>query len=163
MKETLNLSTPKTELNNEEGSKLSKLEPFHSVDSSGAAVGMDFSKCFPSMLNSKILETSLHKEIQIHYTKLKLCLLCFAAFPDNSLINRRILMYWWIGEGFIDPLDKEKLICSEDTTDELIKELMAKRLVEPVSRKQHPGCSYIQNASLYRLCGGHARQKSRFL
>lgn len=47
-------------------------------------------------------------------------------------------MYWWIGEGFIDLLDKEKLICSEHTTDELIKELMAKGMVEPVSRKQHP-------------------------
>lgn len=41
--------------------------------------------------------------------KLKLCLLCFSVFPENEKIKKRLMVYWWIGEGFITPLnEKEK-------------------------------------------------------
>ncbi|CAA2954075.1 disease resistance RPP13 4 [Olea europaea subsp. europaea] len=31
----------------------------------------------------------------------KNCLLTLAAFPENAVIKKRILIHWWIGEGFV--------------------------------------------------------------
>ncbi|XP_075665996.1 disease resistance RPP13-like protein 4 [Castanea sativa] len=30
------------------------------------------------------------------------CLLCFSVFPENETIKKKVLIHWWVGEGFID-------------------------------------------------------------
>ncbi|KAA8520028.1 hypothetical protein F0562_014298 [Nyssa sinensis] len=34
-------------------------------------------------------------------TELKLCLLCFSMFPEDVIIKKRLMIYWWIGKGFV--------------------------------------------------------------
>ncbi|KAF3485949.1 hypothetical protein F2Q69_00055384 [Brassica cretica] len=54
-----------------------------------------------------------------------LCLLSFAVFPENKEVKKTMLMYWWIGEGFISYED------SENTVTRILDELSRKGLVEP--------------------------------
>ncbi|KAF5725448.1 putative Leucine-rich repeat family protein [Tripterygium wilfordii] len=59
----------------------------------------------------------------------KLCLLCFAVFPENALVKRRFLMYWWVGERLLDhPV--------EQRADEVLQVLMRKGFIEPVNKKR---------------------------
>ncbi|XP_020871522.1 disease resistance RPP13-like protein 4 [Arabidopsis lyrata subsp. lyrata] len=56
----------------------------------------------------------------------KLCLLSFAVFPENREVTRTMLMYWWIGEGFIDCDD------SENSVTRILDAFSTKKLLEPV-------------------------------
>ncbi|KAG7536296.1 hypothetical protein ISN44_As13g002530 [Arabidopsis suecica] len=56
----------------------------------------------------------------------KLCLLSFAVFPENKEVTRTMLMYWWIGEGFISCDDSENLV------KRILDAFSAKKLLEPV-------------------------------
>ncbi|CAK7350747.1 unnamed protein product [Dovyalis caffra] len=60
----------------------------------------------------------------------KLCLLCFAVFPENAVIKKRLLMYWWVGEGFIDGDNPEEV------ADEILKKFLEKGFVEPEIKKR---------------------------
>lgn len=50
---------------------------------------------------------SAFKDFELRYKELdyrmKLCLLCFSAIPEHEVIKKRLMVYWWIGEGFIIP------------------------------------------------------------
>lgn len=63
----------------------------------------------------------------------KLCLLCFSVFPENSVVKKRLLMYWWVGEGFIDPKVADK---PEEVADGILKKFLEKGLVEPEIKKR---------------------------
>ena len=58
-----------------------------------------------NIINEMIKERS-KKEIEAIYNGLdvtsKMCLLCFSVFPENVLIKKKVLVHWWVGEGFID-------------------------------------------------------------
>ncbi|CAL9241771.1 unnamed protein product [Arabidopsis halleri] len=56
----------------------------------------------------------------------KLCLLSFAVFPENREVTRTMLMYWWIGEGFISCDD------SKNSVKRILDAFSAKKLLEPV-------------------------------
>ncbi|CAL9241756.1 unnamed protein product, partial [Arabidopsis halleri] len=56
----------------------------------------------------------------------KLCLLSFAVFPENREVTRTMLMYWWIGEGFISCDD------SENSVTRILDAFSKKKLLEPV-------------------------------
>ncbi|CAE6217800.1 unnamed protein product [Arabidopsis arenosa] len=56
----------------------------------------------------------------------KLCLLSFAVFPENREVTRTMLMYWWIGEGFISCDD------FENSVKRILDAFSAKKLLEPV-------------------------------
>ncbi|XP_015872247.3 disease resistance RPP13-like protein 4 [Ziziphus jujuba] len=79
------------------------------------------------------------KDFRVIYNSLdvtkKLCLLCFAAFPANEVVNKRLLVYWWHGEGFVEPpVDGEKTIM--DVADEIFLELEKKGCIEPIKTKR---------------------------
>ncbi|XP_028068907.1 disease resistance RPP13-like protein 4 [Camellia sinensis] len=59
----------------------------------------------------------------------KVCLLCFSVFPENAEIKKRVMIYWWIGEGFVT---------TEQSANELFHKLIVKGLIEPVC-KNHSG------------------------
>lgn len=71
---------------------------------------------------------------------LKLCLLCFSIFPENAEVHRRVLLYWWIGEGLIVPpsgspsTGEKKTV--EDVADEILQKLVTKGFIEPVNKKR---------------------------
>ncbi|XP_020871515.1 axoneme-associated protein mst101(2)-like [Arabidopsis lyrata subsp. lyrata] len=79
----------------------------------------------------------------------KLCLLSFAVFPENREVTRTMLMYWWIGEGFISCDD------SEDSVKRILDAFSAKKLLEPVEddRKLLPNsykmAPHVHSAVIY--------------
>ncbi|KAK9068908.1 hypothetical protein SSX86_013024 [Deinandra increscens subsp. villosa] len=78
------------------------------------------------------------KAIQLHFNNLeshlKLCLLCFSVFPENAIISRRSMVYWWIGEGLTPGEDDlEGGSTAEDSANEYFQKLMDMGFIEPVS------------------------------
>ncbi|KAM5577195.1 disease resistance RPP13-like protein 4 [Rosa sericea] len=61
-------------------------------------------------------------------TELKVCLLSFSIFPEGSVIRKRPLIYWWIGEGFITAT-KEKT--AEEIGEDIFAKLLRKDLIQP--------------------------------
>jgi hypothetical protein len=78
-------------------------------------------------------------------SRIKLCLLCFALIPENEIVKKRFMTYWWVGEGFISPqgekadkkaVDGTDIILSvEEVADRIFKELANKDCIEPVNEK----------------------------
>ncbi|KAM1109406.1 hypothetical protein ACFX13_008955 [Malus domestica] len=95
--------------------------------------GLHFSKVFE--------ESPAYKEFQVVYNSLrvttKLCLLCFAVFPVNEVVKKRVLIQWWVGEGFVNPPvgGKETVL---EIADGIFEELTKKGCVEPVNKKRRP-------------------------
>ncbi|KAI8000533.1 Disease resistance RPP13-like protein 4 [Camellia lanceoleosa] len=77
--------------------------------------------------------------------ELKLCLLCFSVFPENVIIRRRVMVYWWIGEGFAPPIVRDRRTAeelangktAEEYANDYFKKLMAKGFIEPVYEMHH--------------------------
>ncbi|MQM18341.1 hypothetical protein Taro_051330 [Colocasia esculenta] len=86
-------------------------------------------------LERRILESSAMAELQVSYDaldrQLKLCLLCFSIFPEGSVIKKRALVYWWMGEGLVGNT-------AEETGERCFGELVARGLLEPIRRKHSP-------------------------
>ncbi|XP_068340423.1 disease resistance RPP13-like protein 4 [Pyrus communis] len=95
--------------------------------------GLHFSKVFE--------ESPAYKEFQVVYNSLrvttKLCLLCFAVFPVNEVVKKRVLIQWWVGEGFVNPPvgGKETVL---EIADGIFEEITKKGCVEPVNKKRRP-------------------------
>ena len=71
------------------------------------------------------LESTYHN-LESH--QIKLCLLSFSIFPENSVIKKRPLIYWWIGEGFID---ETKTKTAEEVGEAVFEQLIRKDLITP--------------------------------
>ncbi|KAM7530134.1 hypothetical protein LguiB_033544 [Lonicera macranthoides] len=65
--------------------------------------------------------------------KLKLCLLCFAVFPEGAIIKKRLMIYWWIGEGFVK---EEEQKSAEEVGCEYFKFLITKGFIMPIDDKR---------------------------
>lgn len=72
----------------------------------------------------------------------KQCLLCFALFPEGATIKKRLLMYWWIGEGFI-----RSDVNAEADAEKVLKELISKNFIHPVYDK----CPFKKKAHSCKL------------
>uniref|UniRef100_A0A2N9IE44 Disease resistance protein winged helix domain-containing protein n=1 Tax=Fagus sylvatica TaxID=28930 RepID=A0A2N9IE44_FAGSY len=58
-------------------------------------------------------------------------------FPENAIIKKKVLVHWWVGEGFIDSLNSGEKT-AESTGNEFIKEFIRKGIIEPVHKKRRP-------------------------
>ncbi|CAK9176779.1 unnamed protein product [Ilex paraguariensis] len=72
--------------------------------------------------------------------ELKLCLLCFSVFPEDAIIKKRLMVYWWIGEGFVPPIKRtgegiENQKTAEEYGKEFFDKLMELGFIEPVNNK----------------------------
>ncbi|KAG0514797.1 hypothetical protein BDA96_10G224300 [Sorghum bicolor] len=54
--------------------------------------------------------------------RLRGCVLCLAAFPEGAVIKKRMLLHWWVAEGFVRSADEGK-----SRFDELIAQLWRRR------------------------------------
>ncbi|XP_020415635.1 disease resistance RPP13-like protein 4 [Prunus persica] len=61
-------------------------------------------------------------------TELRLCFLSFSIFPEESVIKKRPLIYWWIGEGFITATQDKT---AEELGEEIFGKLMKQGLIQP--------------------------------
>ncbi|EOA15239.1 hypothetical protein CARUB_v10028636mg [Capsella rubella] len=71
----------------------------------------------------------------------KLCLLSFAVFPENREVERTMLMYWWISEGFINCDDSENsvsIILDEFSRIKLLEPVKDERKLIPSSYRMEP-------------------------
>ncbi|XP_050283923.1 disease resistance RPP13-like protein 4 [Quercus robur] len=89
-------------------------------------------------VSHKFLSTSVFTEFQEVFkdldTRLKLCLLSFAVLPANTVVKRRLLINWWVGECLVDPpVTGEKT--AENISDEILTELEVKGFIEPVKER----------------------------
>jgi hypothetical protein len=62
----------------------------------------------------------------------KLCLLCFAIIPENEVVKKRFMTYWWVGEGFVSPQPGQTY---EEVAEEIFQELERKGCIESEEKK----------------------------
>ncbi|CAL2251523.1 unnamed protein product [Prunus armeniaca] len=95
----------------------------------------------PTKLQEIEAESSTFKEIEAVYNRLdvtlKLCFLCFSVFPENAVIKKKVLVHWWVGEGFIDTLGTQ-VKTAEDTANDFFKHFIEKGLIKQVYKKRRP-------------------------
>lgn len=88
-------------------------------------------------IERKILESPTMSNLQLTYDnldiQLKLCLLCFSVFPENSIISKRAMIHWWIGEGLVEAEGSQM---AEDVGKDCFQKLIALEMIEPVYQKR---------------------------
>lgn len=116
---------------------------------SAALIGGELDKLLSLDASGSFNQTSVFEEIKDIYEgledKAKKCLLCFSLFTENEELKKRMLTYWWEGEGFLraDDGDGKKEI--EDAAGEILERFEAKGLIEPVFKKRQ------STAKAYRM------------
>ncbi|KAM3403979.1 hypothetical protein ACQJBY_007217 [Aegilops geniculata] len=73
-------------------------------------------------------------------TRLRQCLLCLAVFPEDAVIKKRLLIHWWIGEGFVSSVSEGKNFFNEL--------LITKGFIKPV-KKYH--CDKVHGCKVQPL------------
>ncbi|KAL4347740.1 hypothetical protein GQ457_17G019670 [Hibiscus cannabinus] len=97
----------------------------------------DLPHLFEDSKNSPFEKSYYFKEIKEKYEslkdrRLKLCLLCFAIFPENAEIKKRFLRFWWVGEKLVEPQgqkDENRIV------NETLETYVEKGLIQPVLKK----------------------------
>ena len=64
--------------------------------------------------------------------KKKSCLLCFSVFPEDAIIKKKVLIHWWVGEGFIIDSQNSDGKTAEETGNEYFKDFFKNGIIEPV-------------------------------
>ncbi|XP_039116678.1 disease resistance RPP13-like protein 4 [Dioscorea cayenensis subsp. rotundata] len=70
---------------------------------------------------------------------LERCLLTLAIFPQDSIIKKRVLIHWWIGEGLVTPNGDST---AEEVGDQCIEDLISKGFILRGNRKH---CSQVKH------------------
>ncbi|KAI4345918.1 hypothetical protein L6164_013003 [Bauhinia variegata] len=81
-----------------------------------------------------ILEDAAMKKFQVTYdylpeSCLRFCLIFLSIFPENAVIRKRPLIYWWIGEG---------LISDEEKGEKIFEELLKHEFIIPHGNGKNP-------------------------
>lgn len=88
-------------------------------------------------IERQILESPTMSNLQLSYDnldlQLKLCLLCFSVFPENSIISRRAMIHWWIGEGLVADTRSQT---AEDVGKDCFEMLISQEMIEPVHKNR---------------------------
>ncbi|KAL1537454.1 hypothetical protein AAHA92_29965 [Salvia divinorum] len=82
-------------------------------------------KRIPQLHKNPLFETSMEfKDFEVRYDMLedhlKLCLLCLSIFPHGAVVKKRLMLQWWVVEGFAP---------AEEVAEEYLKELMDKGFI----------------------------------
>nr|GMD31950.1 disease resistance RPP13-like protein 4 [Ipomoea batatas] len=88
-----------------------------------------------TLLISPIITGSLKKSYDhLPSNELKLCLLSLAAFPEDFIIKKRPLIYWWMAEGFVvanSEADNGNSKSAEEVGEENFTQLIQLGLIQP--------------------------------
>ncbi|KAM0064943.1 putative leucine-rich repeat domain superfamily, winged helix-like DNA-binding domain superfamily [Helianthus debilis subsp. tardiflorus] len=96
------------------------------------------------LFNKSPVCNTIHLRFNKLKPELKPCLLCFTVFPENAIISRRSMIYWWIGEGLI-PGEDDRV---EENANKIFKELMDMDFIEPETKRSR---SYVANCKMNPL------------
>ncbi|KAI3415027.1 uncharacterized protein J3R85_015610 [Psidium guajava] len=85
------------------------------------------------LAKDRLIKNHLMKNLRLSYhnmgsPQLKMCFLSLAVFPWNSIIKKRSLVYWWIGEGLVS---KSSDKTAEEVGEEVYDKLIKQGLIEP--------------------------------
>ncbi|TXG67092.1 hypothetical protein EZV62_008367 [Acer yangbiense] len=100
----------------------------------------DFDAHLPNFLSQyQFKQSSFFKEFVASFQKLvdrdKKCLASFILFPENTVVKKRMLVYWWIGEGLLD-FSKTQGKAVEDIASDILDDFMVKRFILSVNKKR---------------------------
>ncbi|XP_024026903.1 disease resistance RPP13-like protein 4 [Morus notabilis] len=116
---------------------------------SAALIGGELDKLLSLDASGSFNQTCVFEEIKDIYEgledKAKKCLLCFSLFTENEELKKRMLTYWWEGEGFLRADDGDGKKAIEDAAGEILERFEAKGLIEPVFKKRQ------STAKAYRM------------
>ncbi|KAF7845336.1 disease resistance RPP13-like protein 4 [Senna tora] len=65
----------------------------------------------------------------LHRLDLRICLLFLTIFPENAVLKKMFLIYWWIGEG---------LVTTEEEGEEIFQELLKLEFIIPYGNGKSP-------------------------
>ncbi|RWR84813.1 disease resistance RPP13-like protein 4 [Cinnamomum micranthum f. kanehirae] len=76
---------------------------------------------------------------------LKRCLLFLCVFPENAIIHKKSIIYWWIGEGLMKP---NRVQTAEQAGERCFKMLLLNGLILPISKKheKNPRCCKLHSS-----------------
>ncbi|KAF5939446.1 hypothetical protein HYC85_023705 [Camellia sinensis] len=111
-----------------------------SIDSTNIT-GADANKLLeemPNLYKNEAFEKSLDfKEFKERYDELdlelKLCLLSFSVFPEKVEIKKRVMLYWWIGEGFVPPVPREDTVANTAAAANTVPNALANSVANTAS------------------------------
>ncbi|KAI8001822.1 Disease resistance RPP13-like protein 4 [Camellia lanceoleosa] len=111
-----------------------------SIDSTNIT-GADADKLLeemPNLYKNEAFEKSLDfKEFKERYDELdlelKLCLLSFSVFPENVEIKKRVMLYWWIGEGFVPPVPRKDTVANTAAAANTVPNALANTVANTAS------------------------------
>ncbi|KAF5202538.1 Disease resistance rpp13-like protein [Thalictrum thalictroides] len=115
-------------------------------------------------IEESILESSVMANLQVSYDilkrQLKLCLLCFSIFPENSEIKKKPVIYWWIGEGLVAHTRGKT---AEEVGEGIFQELAEKGMIKPVYKNKSPMVtSYVMHPWIRLMVVSVARKAEFF-
>ncbi|GMP72705.1 hypothetical protein CsSME_00030637 [Camellia sinensis var. sinensis] len=128
----------------DESDAVRHLSSYGSTSIIGANADMALDE-MPILYKNPMFEQSFYfKEFVARFhelvTELKLCLLCFSAFPENVEIKKRVMIYWWIGEGFVPPVGRrENQKTPEQFANKFFNKLITESFIEPMYVKRNLG------------------------
>ncbi|XP_027166149.1 putative late blight resistance protein homolog R1B-14 [Coffea eugenioides] len=102
------------------------------------------------------------KSLELSYDylpyRLKVCLLYFAAFQEDEIIDTKNLMRLWIAEGFVENVEGKRL---EDIAEEYMMDLIGRNLVMISERRSSGGVkSCCIHDLLFEFCKIQAKEKN---
>ncbi|KAJ8629647.1 hypothetical protein MRB53_022970 [Persea americana] len=76
---------------------------------------------------------------------LKRCLLFLCVFPENAIIHKKSVIYWWIGEGL---MKRNRVQTAEQVGERCFKMLLLNDLILPISKKhdKNPRCCKLHSS-----------------
>lgn len=91
----------------------------------------ELARDYSDSLNLKALNVSLQMSYDELPGHLKSCFLCLSLYPEDCIINKEQLMYWWIGEGFVPTRSRRSVI---NAAEDCFSELSNRCLIEVVDK-----------------------------
>ncbi|KAL5976257.1 hypothetical protein ACLOJK_020587 [Asimina triloba] len=114
-----------------------KASPAASVGTTEGADGKSSDRTERDKEVEEILEHTavekMHKKYEGLPWELKMCLLCFSIFPMGKIIEKKVLIYWWIGERFARETGDRS---AEEVGEEYLQKLIDQEFVLPVYNKR---------------------------
>ncbi|KAL8479786.1 hypothetical protein ACS0TY_026646 [Phlomoides rotata] len=79
----------------------------------------------------------------------KMCSLCLSVFPLNSIIQKKPLIYWWIGEGLVM---KSPSKTAEEVGEQVFRELVDEGFISPSSENKSTSVSsFVIDPWIHRM------------
>ncbi|TXG67097.1 hypothetical protein EZV62_008372 [Acer yangbiense] len=100
----------------------------------------DFDAHLPNFLSqNQFKQSSFFRKFEASFKELedrdKKCLASFILFPENTVVKKTLLVYWWIGEGFLD-VSKTQGKAVEDIANDILDDFRVKGFILPVTKKR---------------------------